>query len=66
MLLLKKGNNITPNYCKGSTNDIYANWNSFAPTTWKKEALNTLVDRAYITCSNIALEDKEIDHVILI
>ena len=36
VLLIKKGNNnITTVYRKATTNDIYLNWKSFAPTTWR-------------------------------
>ena len=56
VLLIKKGNNIvTTLYRKATTNDIYLNWKSFAPTTWKRGTLKTLVDRTYLICSNIAL-----------
>ena len=64
MLLIKKGNNIvTTVYRKATTNDVYLNWKSFTPTTWKRGTLKTLVDRAYFICSNIALRKKEIDHL---
>ena len=64
MLLIKKGNNIvTTVYRKATTNDVYLNWKSFTPTTWKRDTLKTLVDRAYLICSNIALRKKEIDHL---
>ena len=64
MLLIKKEINIvTAVYRKGTTNDIYSNRKSFAPTTWKRGTLKTLVDRAYLICSNIALGKKEIDHL---
>ena len=42
---------------------IFFNWKSLAPTTWKRGALKTLVDHAYLICSNFALSNKEIDHV---
>ena len=61
--LIKKGNNIlTTVYRKATTNDIYLNWKSFAPTSWKRVTLKTL-DLAYLICSNIALRRKEIDHL---
>ena len=64
MLLIKKGNNIiTTVYCKATTNDIYRNWKSFAPSTWKRGRLKTLVDRACLICSNIALRKKEMTHL---
>ena len=63
-LLIKKGNNIiTTIYRKATTNDIYLNWKSFAPTTWKRGTLKTLAERAYLICSSIALSKKEIDHL---
>ena len=64
VLLIKKGNNIvTTVYRKATTSDIYLNWKSFAPSSWKRGTLKTLVDRAYLICSNIALTKKEIDHL---
>ena len=63
VLLIKKGNNILSTvYRKATTNDIYLNWKSFAPTSWKRVTLKTL-DLAYLICSNIALRRKEIDHL---
>ena len=63
-LLIKKRNNIdTTVYYKATTNDIYLNWKSFAPTTWKRATLKALVDRVYLICSNIALRKNEIDHL---
>ena len=64
MLLIKKENNIvTTVYCKATTNDIYLNWKSLAPTSWKSGTLKTLVDRTYVICSNITLRKKEMDHL---
>ena len=64
MLLIKKGNNIiTTVYRKATANDIYLNWKSFAPTTWKRGTLKTRADRAYLICSSIAFWKKEIDHL---
>ena len=60
VLLIKKGNDIvTTVYRKATTNDTYLNWKSFAPTTWERRTLKTLVDRAYLISSNIALRKKE-------
>ena len=64
VLLIKKGNNIFNKvYRKTTNNDIYFNWKSFAPTAQKRGTLKTLVDRAYLICSNITLRKKEIDHL---
>ena len=56
-------NIITTIYTKETTNDIYLNWKSFAPTTWRRGTLKTLSDHAYLICSSIALRKKEIDHL---
>ena len=64
MLLIKKGNNIiTTVYRKATTNDIYLNWKSFAPTAWKRGTLKTLAYRAYLICSSIAIRKKKNDHL---
>ena len=64
LILIKKGNNIvTTVYHKATTNDIYLNWKSFAPDSWKRGTLKTLVDRLCLICSNITLRKKEIDHL---
>ena len=64
VLLIKKGNNIiTTVYCKATTNDIYFNWKSFAPTTQKIGTLKTLADCAYLICSSIAFRNKESNHL---
>ena len=50
-------------YRKTTTDDIYLNWKSFVHTTWERSTLKTLVESACLTCSNFALEKKEIDHL---
>ena len=46
VLLFKKGSSIvTIVYHKETTNDVYFNWKSFAPFTWKRGTLKTLVDQ---------------------
>ena len=37
-------------YRKKTNNDIYLNWNAFAPVSWKRGTLRTLVQRAYLVC----------------
>ena len=36
---------------------------SFAPITWKKGTLNTLIRRAYTVCSNDNLFQEELHHI---
>ena len=38
-------------YRKDTTTDIYLNWFSHAPNTWKRETLKLLINRAYTLCS---------------
>ena len=42
---------------------MYLNWNSFAPTSWERGTLKTLIDRAYLVCSSPELWKKEIQHL---
>ena len=50
-------------YRKSTNNDIYLNWGSFAPITWKGGTLKTLFNRAYIVCSTDYNLRKELDHI---
>ena len=61
VLLTKTGNNIVPTVYR-KTNDFYLNWNSFAPTSGKRETLKALIDRAYLICSSPELRKQEIQH----
>ena len=47
ILIGRKRNDITATVYRTSTcNDVYLNWNAFAPATWKRGDLETLVERA--------------------
>ena len=50
-------------YRKEANNDMYLNWNSFSPDTWKKSTFRTLIERAYVICSTPKLRRKEINHL---
>ena len=63
LLIKNRSNIITTLYHKATTNDIYLNLVSFAPTTWKKSTVKTLGDCAYLICSSIAFKKKKIDHL---
>ena len=64
VLFTRNGNNIvTTVYRKTTTNDLYLNWNSFAPTSWKRGTLKTLIDCAYLICSSPELLKQEIQHL---
>lgn len=48
---------------KETNNDIYLHWKSFAPITWKRGTLKTLIRRAYTICSNDKLLKEELIHL---
>ena len=48
---------------KSTHNDIYLHVESFAPNTWKRGTLRTLVLRAHAICSTKELLDQEINHL---
>ena len=56
----RKRNDITTTvYQKSTCSDIYLDWNAFAPATWKRGTLKTLVERAYVICSTDQLLEGE-------
>ena len=64
VLILRQQDRIdTSVYRKPTNNDIFLHWDSFAPKTWKKGTLRTLVLRAHTVCSNTTLREKEIQHL---
>ena len=50
-------------YRKSTNNDIYLNWESFAPGKGKWGTLKTLTKRAYDVCSNQELLQKELNYI---
>ena len=61
ILISRKRNDITTTvYGKSTCNDIYLNWNAFARTIWKRGALKTLVEQAYVICSTDQLLEREL------
>ena len=47
VLLCRKGKKIyTTVYRKATNNDVYLNWNAFAPISWKRSTLKALIERA--------------------
>ena len=49
-------------YQKSTNNDIYLNWESFAPIKWKWETLNTLTENDYGVCSTQELLQKVLNY----
>ena len=64
VLLIKNANNIDTTVYKKPTNaDIYLNWNSHAPTTWKRGTVRTILSRAYSICSSERYLHEEIKYI---
>ena len=57
------GTLATTVYRKETNNDMYLNWNSFSPDTWKRSTFRTLIERAYVICFSPKLRRKEINHL---
>ena len=59
MLPMQNHTDITVTvYRKDSNSDVYLYWDSFPPITWKRGALKTLVERAYLICSTPSLLER--------
>ena len=64
VLVIRNNNKIdTKVFRKSTNNDIYLHWNSFAPKTWKRGTLKTLIKRAYIICSTDKYLREELHHI---
>ena len=60
LLMRCNGKLETTIFCKETKNDIYLHWRSFAPMTWKKSTLRTLIRQGYAVCSNDNLLREEL------
>ena len=64
VLLCRNGRELTTTvYRKKTNDDIYLNWNTFAPVSWKRGTLRTLVQRAYLVCSTETYLKEELTHL---
>ena len=50
-------------YRKATNTDIYMNWHSHAPSTWKISTLRCLVKRAFMISSKEEFLKEELDHL---
>ena len=48
---------------KSTHTDLYMNWNSYSPETWKKSTLKLLVKRAYAICNKDYFLEMELQHL---
>ena len=63
MLCCKDNKLVCSVYKKSTNNDIYMNWHSFAPKTWKAGTLKSLIERATLICSIEELLKEELEHL---
>ena len=50
-------------YRKPTNTDVYLNWNTHAPTTWKRGILRTILSRAHTICSSETYLNEEIKYI---
>jgi len=65
VMIIREGDDslTTTVYRKDTSNDCYLNWNSYAPNTWKRGTVKTLVERAIMICSNEIILNKELQYI---
>ena len=67
VLLIKNANKIDTTFYRKPTNaDISLNWNTYAPTTWKRGTVRTIMSRTCTICSSERYLNEEIKHTELI
>ena len=63
VLLIRNKDTIeTTVYRKATNSDIYLNWKSFSPCSWKRGTLKTIIRRAYLICLTPDYLPEELDH----
>ena len=55
--------NIQIVHRKDSYSNLYLHWDAFAPISWKCGTLRTLVNKAYLVCSNKELLHQELAYL---
>ena len=64
VLLIRNKDTIeTTIYRKATNSDIYLNWKSFSPCSWKRDTLKTIIRRAYLICLTTDYLQEELDHI---
>ena len=63
-MILRNGSSIeTTDHHKFTHNDVYLDWDSFSPNSWKVGTLKTLLLRAFVVCSNEQSLNRGIEHL---
>ena len=64
ILFIRNSDHIhTTVYRKEIKNDLYLHWHAFTPVSWKRGRLKTLVNRAYIICSDNNYLQQELKYL---
>ena len=64
VLFIRNGTHLdTTVYRKDTNTDLCLHWDAFTPVSWKRGTLRTLVNRAYLVCSNKELLRKELAYL---
>ena len=64
VLFIRNSDHIhTTVYRKETNNDLHLNWHVFAFTSWKRGILGTLVNSAYIVCTDNNYLQQELKHL---
>ena len=63
VLLIKNANKINTTVYRKPKTDVYLNWNTYAPTTWKRGTLRTILSHAYTICSSETYLNEEIKYI---
>ena len=64
VLLIRNKDTIeTTIYRKATNSDIYLNWKSFSPCSWKRDTLKTIIRRAYLICLTPDYLQEELDPI---
>ena len=63
LIIRKPGKIETTVYRKKTCTNLYMNWYSFVPKSWKWGTLKTLVRRAHINCSTEKHLKEELNHI---
>ena len=62
-MLCRKDKLVCSVYRKSINNNIFMNWHSFAPKTWKMGTLKSLIERTFLICSTEELLNEELKHL---
>ena len=64
ILLIRNSDYVhTTVYRKETKNDLYLHWYVYSPIFWKRGTIKTLVNRAYIICSNNNYLQQKVKHL---